>query len=109
MAQWVAHRTPDPEVLVQVLAGIICVVFFYSWCSTVPLSTQELACVAGAQMGGREKVKLERGVRGERGLRGEREARSLGSGRERLQRRYCFLRFLRPPDERKNPYLFRIN
>ena len=32
----------------------------------------------------------------------EREARSLGSRRERLQGRYCFLRVLRPPDERKN-------
>jgi hypothetical protein len=40
--------------------------------------------------------------RGGRGENEKREARSEGEGGERLQGRYCFLRFLRPPDERKN-------
>ena len=47
--------------------------------------------MAGVQRGGRGEVECKR------------EARSLGSRRECLQGRYCFLRFLRPPDERKNP------
>ena len=49
-----------------------------------------LACVAGVPRGGR-------------GENEKREARSEGDGGERLQGRYCFLRFLRPRDERKNP------
>ena len=47
--------------------------------------------MAGVQRGGRGEVECER------------EARLLGAGRERLPLRYCFLRFLRPPDGRKNP------
>ena len=47
--------------------------------------------MAGVQRGGRGKVECER------------EGRSLGSRRERLQGRYCFLGFLRPLDERENP------
>ena len=46
-----------------------------------------LACLAGRSMGGK-------------GSKGAREYRGGGNG---LQGRYCFLGFLRPPDERKNP------
>ena len=49
-----------------------------------------LACVVGVQRGGRGENK-------------KREARSEGGAGERLQGRYFFLRFLRPPDQRKNP------
>ena len=53
--------------------------------------------MAGVQRGGRGEVECEREARREH------KAQSLGSHRERLQGRYCFLCFLRPPDERKNP------
>ena len=52
--------------------------------------------MAGVQRGGRGEVECEREARREH------EAQSLGSCRERLQGHYCFLCFLRPPDERKN-------
>ena len=52
----------------------------------------KLACVAG--------VKRGRG-RGNLGLR-EREGHTRKKGKERLQGRYCFLRFLRSDSERKN-------
>ena len=53
--------------------------------------------MAGVQRRGRGEVECERDARRER------EAQSLRSRRERLQGRYCFLCFLRTPDERKNP------